>query len=561
METPSNLPLTSAEEAAGYRASGIWSDRTLFERFEEAAARDPDKTAIADAKRHYSYAEFMDAIVRVSNGLHDAGIGKGDVVAVQLPNWAEQPLVHLALNRIGALAMPIHDSWREAELPHLLRLGRVVAAIVPSSYRGVDYPGLYGDLRAEVPDLKAVYSIGAASADAKPFGDLLAAPSDAGALEVARDPDAAGTLMLSSGTTSMPKVSVYSNNDMFALLSPFWSRIRLTSDDVAAALAPAGTGAIGYVYPILSPLLNGATAILLEHWGEPEEAIELILRHECTYATAVPAQLTQMLPAIKARKLEAFDAFRCFTNAGAPLPFDVGQQIESRMGCSIFCIYGATDGGVASCTDLADSQELRLRSVGRAQDGCEIRLVDALDQPVMSGHSGEIQFRTAGKSYGYLNDPEATAAAFTGDRFYRTGDLGILDEAGYLRITGRARDMIIRGGRNISPTLIEEMVGKHPAVMEVAVAAYPDARLGERACAFVALMPDAALAFDELIAFLKTQKMPTWQMPERLEIMAELPKSAGGKVMKNRLREYIAEKIDAEVGAGAAPRAVASIAH
>ena len=124
----------------------------------------------------------------------------------------------------------------------------------------------------------------------------------------------------------------------------------------------------------------------------------------------------------------------------------------------------------------------------------------------------------------------------------------MLDEAGYLRITGRARDMIIRGGRNISPTLIEEMVGKHPSVMEVAVAAYPDSRLGERACAFVATMPGTALSLEDLIAFLKTEKMPTWQMPERLEIMAELPKSAGGKVMKNKLRDYVAAKVEAEAG-------------
>jgi acyl-CoA synthetase (AMP-forming)/AMP-acid ligase II len=557
MERTKSLPLTSVEEAARYRKCGIWPDETLFERFERFARQAPDKTAIIDARRQYTYGEFLEAADRLSRGLYAAGIRAGDVVAVQLPNWAEHPLAHLALNRIGALAMPIHDSWREAELPHLLRVSGAVAAIVPSSYRDIDYPALYAGLRERLPKLKQVFSIGAPNHNAAPFEALLSGGEAGPHVEYLHDPDAPGALMLSSGTTSLPKISMYSSNDLLALLAPFWKRIRLTPDDVAAALAPAGTGAIGYVYPILSPLLNGATSVVLERWSEPELAVDLILEHRCTYATGVPTQLTQMLPAIKRHATSEFAMFRCFTNAGAPLPLDVGRQIEEHMGCRIFSIYGATDGGVASCTDLGDTQDQRLKTVGRAQDECEIRLVDALDNPVSPGQAGEIQFRTAGKSYGYLNDPEGTAAAFTSDRFYRTGDLGVLDADGYLRITGRARDMIIRGGRNISPTLIEEMVGKHPAVLEVAVAAFPDATLGERACAFVVLAEGKQLTFPSLLAFLKTLEMPTWQMPERLEIMHELPKSAGGKVMKNKLREYVAAMLQ-DGPVATAPRAAAA---
>jgi non-ribosomal peptide synthetase component E (peptide arylation enzyme) len=543
MRLSRTLPLTSAEEAARYRQSGIWPDETLYQRFKRVATQNEKRIATIEAEGRRTYGELLEQIDRLAKGLHDAGIRAGDVVAVQLPNCAMQPVAHLALNRIGALAMPIHESWREAELPHLLQLSRAVAAIVPSAYREVDYPQLYAGLRSGLPNLRQLFAIGAPNKHADPFDALLA---QTGRVDEPADPDAPGDLMLSSGTTSLPKVSVFSNNDLFALLSPFWKRIRLTDRDVAAALAPAGTGAIGYVYPILSPLLNGAASVILERWGAPESAVELILQHKCTYATAVPAQLTQMLPGIKAKPTSAFAAFRCFTNAGAPLPPDVGRQIEEHMECRIFSIYGATDGGVASCTDLDDTQEQRLTTVGRAQDQTEIRLVDVFDQPVAAGESGEIQWRTAGKSYGYLNDPEATAAAFTGERFYRTGDLGQVDANGYLRITGRAKDMIIRGGRNISPRLIEEMVSKHGDVAEVAVAAFPDRVLGERACAFVVLMPGARMTFDGMLAFLREQHMPTWQMPERLELMDELPKSAGGKVMKNKLRELIAAKVKAE---------------
>ena len=352
--------------------------------------------------------------------------------------------------------------------------------------------------------------------------------------------------MLSSGTTSMPKISIFSSNNLHALLAPFWSRIQLRDTDVGAALAPAGTGAIGYVYPLLSPLLNGGTTVILERWTEPQVAVDLILKNHCTYATAVPAQIAQMLPIIQAVPRSEFARFRCFTNAGAPLAPEVGSQIEEHMDCKIFVIYGATDGGVAASSDINDPQEKRLGSVGRAQDECEIRLIDEIGHEVETGQTGEIQWRSADKSYGYLNDPEATAMAFNKERFYRTGDLGAFDDDGYLRIVGRVKDLIIRGGRNISPRLIEEMVARHPQVLDVAVAAYPDKVLGERACAFVVLRYGSMMTLKDVLEFLKNEHMSVWQMPERLELMAELPRSAGGKVMKNKLRQFVADKVALE---------------
>lgn len=553
MRASKDLPLTTAAEAARYRRSGAWPDETIYERFARFAGQFGDKPATVEAQRTLSYRELLKRVQALSRGLLDRGIGPGSVVAVQLPNSAEQPMVHLALNRIGALAVPIHDAWHEAELPHLLKLSRAVAAIVPSSYRDLDYPALYARLRPQLPDLKQVFAVGAPNPHADAFEALFSRGSEAAVAALGPiDPDAPGDVMLSSGTTSMPKISLFSSNNLLALLAPFFRRIQITSDDIAGALAPAGTGAIGYVYPVLSPLLNGATTVILDRWTEPEIAIDLICRHCCTYAFAVPAQLAQSLPAIKARPSADFAAFRCFVNAGAPLGPDVGRQIEEHMGCKIFGIYGATDGGVATSTDLADSQEQRLTSVGRAQDECEIRLVDEIGDPVPAGQSGEIQWRSADKSYGYLNDAEATTAAFTPDRFYRTGDLGVLDAAGHMRVVGRVKDMILRGGRNISPRLIEETVARHPLVVDVAVAAYPCPVMGERACAFVVLTKDAELTFATLIEFLQAEQMPTWQLPERMELMGDLPKSAGGKIMKGKLREFVAAKVNAEAGTAAA---------
>lgn len=547
MRAPRDLPLTTAAEAERYRRSGVWPDETIYQRFERFATQFADKAAVVEMRRTLSYRELLGRVRALSRGLLDAGIGPGSVVALQLPNSAEQPMVHLALNRIGALAIPIHDAWHEAELPHLLGLSRAVAAIVPSTYRDLDYPALYARLRVQLPELKQVFAIGDPNPKADAFESLFSRGSEAAIAALGPiDPDAPGDVMLSSGTTSLPKISLFSSNNLLALLAPFWRRVRITPDDIAASLAPAGTGAIGYVYPMLSPLLNGATTMILDRWTEPEIAVELIVRHRCTYAFAVPTQLAQSLTAIKARPSTDFAAFRCFVNAGAPLGPDVGRQIEEHMDCKIFGIYGATDGGVATSTDLGDSAEQRLTTVGRAQDECEVRLVDELGEPLAPGVSGEIQWRSADKSYGYLNDPEATAMAFTADRFYRTGDLGSIDADGYLRIVGRVKDMIIRGGRNLSPRLIEEMVGRHPRIAEVAVAAFPCPVMGERACAFVVTHDKKPLALADLLKFLQNERMPTWQLPERIELLDELPKSAGGKIMKNKLRELVADKVKAE---------------
>ena len=554
MRKSRELPLTTAEEADRYRRSGAWPDETVYERFERIAAEFGDKAATVESGRTLSYAQVLERVRALSRGLLDSGVAKGQVVAVHLPNSAEQVIAHLALNRIGALAMPVHESWIEAELPHLLGLSNAVAAIVRSRFKDVEYPDLYASLRHRLPNLKHVYAIGEPSSHADAFEALLQRGSEEAVRALGPiDPDEPADLMLSSGTTSMPKISVYSSNGLFALLQPFWRRLQVTPEDVAAALAPAGTGAIGYCYPLLTPLLVGATSVILERW-DPEAAVNLIVQHHCTYATGVPAQLTQMLPTISRLPPEAFAAFRCFTNAGAPLPPEVGSEVELKMGCKVFVIYGATDGGVACCSSLEDSQEQRLSTVGWAQDECEIRLMNEVGEPLPAGpdQTGEIQWRCADKSYGYLNDAEATAMAFTADRFYRTGDLGSFDREGRLRIVGRVKDMIIRGGRNISPRLIEEMVLRDPRVVEVAVAAYPDRVLGERACAFVVLRPGTRTDLPSLLEFLKTQQMPSWQMPERLELMDELPKSAGGKVMKNKLRELIAAKVKAEEAAQSA---------
>lgn len=539
-----DMPFTSPEERESYLASGIWGHATLFERFSVHAARTPEKLALVDGSRSYRYGELARLIDTLATYFLKIGVSPGEVVAVQLPDGAELPIAHFALNRIGALCMPIHASWRETEVAHLLRQGQAVAALVPEQYQDFDYRTMIESFRDTLPAYRTTYSLGKAGPQSSSFDAMLGATEiDLEALARCRPhPDAPAALMLSSGTTALPKISVFSSNNIHALVQAFAHAVQFVQDDVAAALAPMGTGAIGYCYPVLTPLLNGGTTVILDKWS-PKAAVDLIQAHRCTYATGVPAQLTQMLPTLEFHSPDEFDGFRAFNNAGAPLPADVGRQIEALMNCVVLGLYGATDGGTVASTNMNDPQDKRLHTVGRPFPGRQVKLVDATGAIAPPGEPGEIYWRSADKSYGYLNDPEATQATFSSDRFYKSGDLGRFDAEGYLLIIGRVKDMILRGGRNLSPRLIEEALIEHSSILEVAVAAMPDPILGERACAFVVLRQGCTLDFEQAIAFLKERKVSRWQLPEWLEVMEDLPRSAGGKIAKNQLTQFITRKL------------------
>ena len=547
------LPLTSPEKARQYRAAGLWQDVTLSERFLAQADRFADKLAIVVDGRRATYRQLQQDVLSVANGLLAEGLEPGDVIAGQLPNSYEIPVLHLACNMVGMLYMPLHDSWRALEVGHLLAQAKVKVVISRHLYRDFDYVRMIRDLRPDLPDLKTHFVIGESAGDGiKPF-EMLVAAEPLGTKQIASlrpDPDYPAALMLSGGTTAISKISRYSSNDLQAMLNAARDGARFVETDVAAALAPAGTGATGYVYPVLMPLLNGGTSVMLPHWSNPEDAADLMVRENCTYATAIPAQLIKLLPTFRSRPRDDFHNLRVITNAGAPLPYDAAREVEELTGAVIQSIYGATDAGTPTLTTADDPREKRLGTVGRIVAGCECEIRDSDGNALPAGTVGEVTWRGADKSWGYLGADDQTRSVFTQDHFYKSGDLGQFDEDGYLKIVGRIKDMILRGGRNVSPLLIEEALIKHADVQDVAVAAMPDPVLGERACAFVIARPGGGLELAGLLDFLRGEGLATWQLPERLEIMQEFPRSAGGKTLKRELTALVTEKLKAELQQG-----------
>jgi acyl-CoA synthetase (AMP-forming)/AMP-acid ligase II len=529
-----------------YYEQGLWRPETLSDLLDAHARRTPGALAVADQHERLTYAEFAERSAAFAGWLVEHEIEPGSVVAIQTGNRVSLALAHLACNRADLIFVPLSTHWRRTEMESLLRRSGVSVLVLPPASEQTDFFATVNEMRADLPRLRFVGGTDGLAADFD-FDAVLktgpaAQPGPASArLRQADDPR---FITITSGTTDTPKMSQWTDNNLSFLLRDYAGAVGMGPGDVAAAIAPANTGATGYLFPVLAPLLCGAGAVLLEDWG-PEAALGLLEAERATHAAAIPTQLVRMLqdPRIGTRD---FSAVRVITSAGAPLTPDTAQQTEETFGCAVTTVYGSTDGGVITVTRTTDPVGKRRTTVGRPIPGSEVMLRDPLGEPVPAGTSGEVTWRTPTKSFGYLNDDERTGAMFRGDGWFYSGDLGSLDEDGYLSITGRSKDLIIRGGQNISPLEIEQIVARHAAVSEVAVVGIPDPVFGERTCACVVLRPGVAgLALDELTGYMRAQEIAPYKLPERLEIFAELPRTPGGKLSKVTLRSEVVERMAA----------------
>lgn len=529
-------------DAAMFRELGVWGDRTLAEIVADHGVSRPDKTAVIDQHVRWTYAELIDKSLRVARMLHDLGVRSGDRVVAQVQTSAVLPLVHLASNWLGAVFIPASDGWRRAEMGSLLATSGAKVLICAAASKSFDLVAMHEELRPSLPDLKATLWVRTGAADSFESRLETAEPlSAADRVRLRPDPDAPAHVMVSSGTTGIPKAGAWGGNDMVALLlHHFAPAIGLTGDDVAGGLAPANVGSTGYAFPVLAPLLVGATSVVLERWS-PRAALALLEAERCTYATAIPTQMAMLLdePGLATTDLSALTRFN---NAGAPLPRHVAERVERRMGCRVQTAYGSSDGGLPTLTSIHDPDDARLGSVGRTPLGQELQLRDPLGEPVATGAEGEVWWRGANKSYGYVNQPDYEAAAWDDAGWYRSGDLARIDEHGYLWITGRAKDMILRAGANIFPAEIESVLATHPDVVAAAVVGVPHDRLGEQACAIVVPRATAAPTLDELTAFLTEQGLARFKLPEQLLLVEELPVNMGGKVNRAELRRLAIQR-------------------
>ncbi len=525
--------------------NGTWRV-TISNSWDLNAIEVPTKDAIEDQTATLNWANAKQWIDRVALSLVEAGIGRDEVVVVQLPNSVELHLLRVACEKAGILCVPVLSNMREAEMKYGLAYTDAVAVVVPWTYRGFDYLEMIAKIRPTLPRLTHIFVGGNEVPEGKLSISHLARqpiekryPPDY--LEERRyKPQDVSIICLTSGTTGFPKFVEYPSATS-CVADDFIEILKLQSSDVVAAISPAarGTNVAGYY---AAPKVKAKIVML--PWNGAKEALKQIAQKRITVACLVPTQLAMMQEEANKQHYD-LTSVRIWLCAGSLLPPSLAEAVEKKMGGIVLSQYGAVDFGVMTLALPDDSFKTRASTVGKPRFRSEVKIVDNSGQEVGKGASGEIMGKGPYCALGYYKDSKASGEVWDKEGWYATGDLGRFDEEGNLVIVGRKRDLIIRGGQNIYPSEIESLLITHPKIQNVAVVAMPDLVMGERACAYIILAGKELLTMEEMVSFLKEKGIAPFKIPERLEVVDKLPMvSDGQKIDKKALAQDIAQKLN-----------------
>ncbi|MEE9606938.1 MAG: AMP-binding protein [Myxococcota bacterium] len=506
---------------------------SLWELVERRAEQTPAELfAVDEEDRRLSFAEYRAAAERCAAGLAQRGVGEGTRVSWQLPTWLESMVLVGGLARLGALQNPILPIYRQREVGFVAKQTEARLLLVPSIWRQFDFEAMAAEIAAQQRGLE-VLVVDRAVPEGDP-ADLPPPPSP-----TAPEQAEVRWLFYTSGTTAEPKGARHTDHTLMAAARAMCGVLELRSDDRVALVFPFTH--VGGIVWLMCGLLVGCAQIVVQAF-DPRTSIDVLVRHGVTQATAGTVFHQAYLAAQRERGGRLFPRVRSFPGGGAPKPPQLHRDIKREMGgAGIVSGYGLTECPVAVMNSLRDPDQKLADSEGRPTPGVRLELVTLDGRPAGPGEEGEIRLRGPQLCKGYL-DEALDADAFDEQGLFRTGDLGRLDAEGYLVITGRLKDVIIRKGENISAREVEDLLYQHPKVADAAVIGLPDPELGERACAVVACKrADDPLGFEEMVAFLKQQGLMLQKHPERLEIVPEVPRNPTGKILKHELRRRYAE--------------------
>ena len=529
------------------QASGAWANLTLDDHLQHHVAERGDKVIMVDRKWRLTFRELNRLAHRIACGLYQHGLRSGDVISIQLPNWAEWLMMHCAASKIGAVTNSIGSMYRFAEVSYILNYAETKLFLIPDRYRNFVYTDMITELWPKLPLLEHVFVAGReVPNNMKPFDKLLSKAwedeVDKMTIDAQRpDPNMVATLMFTSGTTAEPKGVMHTHNTFGAGTQQLYESHGLADDDVIFMASPIGHST-ALIAGARLPVQFGLTTVWQEYW-DPAEAVDLIHQEKCTYTLSATPFLHGLMNAPNANR-KTLSSLKSFACGGAPIPRDLIRQADEEFGLFVSAIYGSSEALINSVVQPDAPPKRRYGTDGQVIDGVEARLINLeTSKPVVAGGEGELLIRTPAQHAGYYKDSSLTAEVLLEDGWYRTGDICTLDEDGYISVIGRNKDMIIRGGANISAREIEELLFLHPKIDNVACVAMPDPVLSERVCAFVICADGKTLDFDEMVDFLKIKRVNNWKLPERLEIRDEFPMTPSGKIQKFLLRKEIAELI------------------
>lgn len=524
----------------------IWPNLTILDYLNEAIAKHPDKLAIIDKKSRYTYGELGKVVDRVALGLLSLGLGKGDVISIQLPNWNEFIILHYAATRIGAVTNPLIPIYRDREIGYMVGLADSKMIVIPDEFRGFNYPDMIKQLIPQWPGLEHVFVVGEQVPEGmSPISQLMNEPwelrMDPALLdEIQHDPNDVTEIIFTSGTTGNPKGVMHTHNTLCVSTNYWIERLQLTSDDVMF-MASTFAHQTGFGYGIRLPVHHGGTGVYQDIWN-PKEFIELIDREKITY-TAGATPFLQDVVQMEGIENYNLSSLRIFVALGAPIPEALVKEAYEKVPFTILSGWGQTENGLVTLTKMDDPMEKLTGTDGVPFPGMEVKVVDFEGQTCPPHVEGNLLVRGPALFVGYLKRIEETRAEYNEDWFV-TGDRAVMDEDGYIRISGRLKDIIIRGGENIPVVYMENVLYEHPDVFVVQIVAMPDPRLQEKACAFISMKPGRTpLDLAEVQKYLKEKGVAKQYWPEHVEIVEDFPRTQSGKIQKFKLRELIKEQM------------------
>jgi cyclohexanecarboxylate-CoA ligase len=502
--------------------------RTLWELMERRVDATPDALmAVDEDMRTLTFAEYWSEAERAAAGLMASGVRAGDVVSWQLPTWIESLVLVAALSRLGAVQNPMLPIYREREVGFITGQAGSKLLVVPSVWRGFDFEAMATSIASDQGNMRVLVAD-----KALPQGD----PASLPAPPEPRDADDQDVrwLFYTSGTTADPKGAQHTDASIAAVAWGMAQRLALVESDRNALVFPFTH--IGGITWLFSSLQSGCSNILMEGF-HPEETPEVLSREGATLAGSGTVFHQAYLAYQRKHAQPVFPNVRAFPGGGAPKPPALVAEMRGVFDAPILSGYGLTEAPILTMADVSDADDELAASEGKPMPGVELRFVTLEGEVVPAGQEGEVRAKAPQLMRGYL-DSSLDADAFDDDGWFRTGDLGRLDERGNLIITGRVKDIIIRKGENVSAKEVEDLLYTHPKVADVAVIGLPDPDSGERVCAIVQTAEgEEAITFDEMVAHLKDQGLMTQKLPEQLEVIDTIPRNPSGKVLKHVLRD------------------------
>lgn len=526
-----------------YYEAGYWTSETVNDVWSRQAKACAEREYVVDDRGHrYTYADVDAAAARLAAWLQDIGVEEGDVVSFQMPVWAEFCIVYVACLKVGAVMHPLSRAFNERDLRFALNQVSCAAFICPAFSRGCRYDTQIAAVVDDVPSLKgvAVFDRDESSQSSFPLVEHILQEYEPLTARPARTTSDDVALILStSGTTGKPKAVLLTHNNLLYSERAFTSELELTEDDVMFMPAPLNH-ATGFNHGLLSPLLLGGKVVLQEKF-DAVAAIDLMNKEGVTWSMGATPFIYDLLAAID-RTGKRPETLRFYLCGGAPVPGTMVHRAR-ELGIVLCEVYGSTE----SCPHVFVPPAYALgwngRFSGRPFKGIEVRVVDAQGNDVPCGVQGEELSRGPHVFVGYLGNPDATAKALSDDGWFASGDLCSMDERGRIRINGRKKEIIIRGGENISAVEVDDAVCGCPGIGDHATIGIPDARLGERICLFAVPTADARPGVPEVAAYLQSRNVQKRLWPERVEYIDAIPRTESGKVRRNQLADELAERI------------------